>query len=92
MLNADTTSCEEKRLELLTFRVETNGFPTLSLKDLMSSMVIVIDVASSRLSSMSCNANIQLAAGFNASSIVCRVASTREDMIVKSSFQIEVFC
>ena len=81
MLNADTTSCEQKQLEMLAFRVETNGFPTLSWIDLMSSIVILIEVASSRLSSMSRNTNTQLAAGFNASSIVCRVASTREDML-----------
>ena len=89
-LNVDTTSCELMQLVMLAIRVETKGIPTLSWKDLMSFAVILNEMAFSKLFSMSHNANTHLAAGFSASSLVCNVTSTREDMIM-SSFQFEEF-
>ena len=67
MPNADTTSCELNQLEMLAFSVQTNGHPTFSLKDSMSSMVIFIDNASSRQSSfVLCNVKTYSEVEFNA--------------------------
>ena len=72
---------------MLAFKVETKGIPTVCWKDLISSIVILIEVASSKVFSMFRNAKTQLAAGVSASSRVDYVAFTREDMILSNMLE-----
>ena len=44
ILKSDTTSWGLKRMGILTFDLETKVIPTLSWKDLMSSIVILIEM------------------------------------------------
>ena len=70
MLNEETTSCETNRLDILFFNVVIKGLATLSCKEVMLSVVILMSVAAFKSSSVSSNSNTQFAACNMASSSI----------------------
>ena len=71
---------------MLLFNLVTKGLATLSMKEVISDIDIVVPVAAYKSSFTSNNSNTQLAAGSTASSSVLSVVSTKWPIAVKSIF------